>query len=351
MAQTAPTRPQPKMITLSLFLYRCLFRLGPVAFRRGYGAPALQDFRQCCRDAYQKQGSLGVLRLWPMLLGETVRGLLAEYWTELFGRKRPMLPVVRRSMVATFWAFILFLFADAAFGHTADPAAPFDAVGRIHPEIALTHALVAYSGEIVLLAIVLGGLPILFMAVKHAVPGGPRSVARLFGMRPKQAILLLGAALLITICSLGFLLATQYLFGPPPCTSTNGCIVGQPPLLLALSFAAIIGGITLCVFVVLAICASLSLAVIRSEFGIGILRFALVPIGILVLAMATATVATAIWTIRLWSDAPQFAASDSGLGNGQTVWVIAIIVAMAVSTVVTAGAFTSGLRASLVRAA
>ncbi|GAC1348741.1 MAG: hypothetical protein NVS4B7_04060 [Ktedonobacteraceae bacterium] len=261
-----------------------------------------------------------------------------------------MLPAVRRSMVATFWAFILFLFADAAFGHTADPAAPFDAVGYIHPEIALTHALVAYSEEIALLAIVLGGLPILFTAGKHAIPNGPRSVARLFGMRLKQALLLLGAALLITICSLSFLLATQYIFGSPPCTSTNGCVAGQPPLLLALGFAAIIGGITLFVFVVLAISASLSLAVIRSEFSTGMLRFALALIGILALTMATTTVATAIWTIRLWIDAPQFAASASGLGNGQTAWVIAIIAAMAVSTVVTAGAFTSGLRASRMRA-
>jgi len=61
-------------------------------------------------------------------------------------------------------------------------------------------------------------------------------------------------------------------------------------------------------------------------------------------------VATAIWTIRLWIDAPQFAASASGLGNGQTAWVIAMIAAMSISTVITVGAFTSGLRASLVRA-
>ena len=104
------------------------------------------------------------------------------------------------------------------------------------------------------------------------------------------------------------------------------------------------------VFVVLALGTSLSLAVLRSEFGPGMLRFALAPIGILALTMATATVATAIWTIRLWIDAPQFAASASGLGNGQTAWVIAMIAAMSISTVITVGAFTSGLRASLVRA-
>lgn len=350
MARTAPTRPLPKIIALSLLLYRWLLSLGPGAFRRDYAAPALQDFRQCCRDAYQKQGSPGVLRLWPGLLGETIPGLLAEYLTELFGRKRPMLPTVRRSMVAVFWAFVLFLFAYIALGRTADPVAPFEAVGRLHPEVAITYAIFTHSGEIALLAVLLGGLPILFMAVKRAFAGGPFSVLKLFLIKPKQALLLLGAALLISICFLGFLLATQYIFGLPPCTSTNGCVVGQPPLLLALGVAAIIGGLTLLVFVILAITASLSLAVLRSEFGTGMLRFALVPIGLLALTMTTATVASAIWTICLWVDAPQFAASGSGLGNGQTAWVIAIIAAMAVSTVVTAGAFTSGLRASRIRA-
>lgn len=349
--QTPSTRPLPKIITLSLLLYRWLLSLGPAAFRRDYEAPALHDFRQCCRAAYQKQGSLGVLRLWPGLVCETVPGLLAEYWTELFGRRRPMLPTIRRSMIATFGAVVLFLFAYAAFGHAVDPVAPFNGVAHLHPEVALTHALVAFSGEIALLVLVLGGLPILFLAVKQALPRGARSVIKLFLVKPKQAFFLLAAALVITLCFLAFLLTTQYLSGPPPCTATNGCLAGQPPLLLALDFAMLIGGITLGVFVVLVICTSLSLAVLHSEFGRGMLRFALVPMGILALTMATATVAAAIWTIRLWVDAPQFAASGSGLGNGQTAWVIAIIAAMAASTIVTVGAFTSGLRASRVRAA
>ena len=65
------------------------------------------------------------------------------------------------------------------------------------------------------------------------------------------------------------------------------------------------------------------------------------------LAMATSTVAAAIWTIRLWIDAPQFAASGAGLGDGQTVWVMGFIAAMAVATMVVVGAFMSGLRASM----
>ena len=349
MTNTGATPQLPKIVFLSLLLYRWLLNLGPASFRHDYGKPALQDFRQCCRVAYQKQGSLGVLRLWPGLLGEAVSGLLAEYWTEFFGRKRPMLPTIQRSMVGTFGAFVLFLLAYAAFGRTVDPVAPFDAVSRFHPEIAFTYTLVAYGGKIALLALVLGGLPILFSAVKQAIPDGPRSVIKLFQIKPKQAVSLLGAALVVTVCSLGFLLATQYIFGSTPCSATNGCIAGQPPLLFVLDLAVIIGCITLGMFVVFAISTSLSLAVLRSEFSAGMLRFALVSIGIIALAMATTTVAASIWTIRLWVDAPQFAASGSGLGDGQTVGIIAFIAAMAISTVVTAGAFTSGLRSSLMR--
>ncbi len=340
----------PKIVSLSLALYRWLLKLGPATFRRDYGVPAVQDFRQCCRDAYEEQGTFGVVRLWPGLLGETVTGLLAEYWSELFGRKRPMLPTIRRSMVATFGAFVLFLFAYAAFGHTVDPVAPFEAVGRIHPEVALSYTFVAYSGEIALLALVVGGLPMLFIAVKQSIPGGPKRVIKLFLLKPKQALYVLGVAVLITVFTLGFLLTTQYIFGPPPCTATNGCIAGQPLLLMMLGFAVIVGGITLGVFVVLVICTSLSLAVLRSEYSKGMQRFALIPMGIIALAMATTTIAASIWTIRLWIDAPQFAASGSGLGDGQIVWVIAFIATMVVSTVVTVGAFTSGVRASLSRA-
>src|SRR5947209_8048191 len=98
-------------IAPTTLLYRWLLSLGPEAFRCDYATPALQDFRQCCLDAYQEQGSFGVLRLWPGLLRETVIGLLAEYLTEIFGRKRPMLSTIRRSMIVAFWAFVLFIFA------------------------------------------------------------------------------------------------------------------------------------------------------------------------------------------------------------------------------------------------
>ena len=343
MPSTSPARP--KIIGASVLLYRWLLSLGPGAFRRDYTRPALQDFRQCLVDAYRKRGSWGIIALWPLLFGEAMIGLLAEHATAIIGRKRPMLPTIRRSMIATFWAFILFGIAVVGLGRTTDPSAPFAAVGRAHPAIGIAYSIIVYSWDSALLAVVLGGSPILFVAVKRAIPGGPLSALKLFAVKPRSALLLLGVSFLITVCFLIFLLGTEAISGLPPCTAANGCIVGQSWPIIVGGFAAIVGGITLFVFVILAITASLSGAVLRSEFGAGILRFALVPIAILALVMAAATLAATFWVIGLWIVAPQFAASGAGLGNGQTAWVIAIIGVMALSTVVTAGAFGSGLKA------
>jgi hypothetical protein len=102
-----PVTSQPKILFLSLWLYRCLLSLGPGSFRRDYEAAALSDFRQCCRAAYQSQGLFGVLRLWPGLLGETISGLLAEYWSEFTGGRRPlMLPIMRRSIERMLASFV-----------------------------------------------------------------------------------------------------------------------------------------------------------------------------------------------------------------------------------------------------
>src|SRR5258708_20378071 len=191
-----------------------------------------------------------------------------------------MLPTVRRSMVAVFWAFVLFLFASIALGQTADPVAPFDAVGRLHPEVAITYAIFTHSGEIELLAVLLGGLPILFTTVKRAFAGGPFSVLKLFLIKPKQALLLFGAALLISICFVGYILATEYIFGSPspPCPAAQQCLGLQSPGLLVLDLAAIIGSITLGVFVGLGLSASLSLAGPPRRFGLGWLPSPLFPL-------------------------------------------------------------------------
>lgn len=343
MDKRFPSRLLPGIVVFSAWLYHGLFKLGPAAFRHEYATPALQDFRRCCLDAYQKRGTWGVLLLWPLLFGEGIIALLAEHFSELFGRRQQMLSTMRRSMVAAFWAFVLFCLACIALGRTSDPAAPFEAVGRAHPEIGFAYAVVVKCFDIALLAVVLGGLPFLFVALKRSSSAGLRGMLRLFAIRPRHLLVLFGVALLVTLCFLGYLLVTQFIFGSSPFTTTSG----QPPLFLAL--LALFLGLALLVFLLMAVTALFSVAVLRTEFGTGLLRFAFLPLALLALVMAASTLAAAFWTLRLWTVAPQFAASSAGLGNGQTAWVIAIILAMALSTVVTTGALVRGAQASRTR--
>ena len=338
------TPPTPKVIALSIVLYRWLLNMGPAEFRREYATPTLQVFRQCCRDAYRQKGAFGVICRWPALFGEAVRGLLAEYLFPSGRRGRgPMQQTVRRSIVTTFCAFMLYFVGYTAIGRITDPRPPFDAVARLHPAIGISFSIFSYTGSLALLVIVLGGLPILFVAVKRALPGGLRGVVRLFIIRPKLALKLLGAALLIAACFLSSLLAIEAIFSPPqPCTP-GICITSQPLILIILGFAAILGVVALFVFVILAITTSLSQTVLRSEFSRAMLRFALFPITLTTLIMGCATIAATFWAVSLWIVAPQFAASSDGLGGGQTVWVIAIVLSMACAT----GLSAVGLRNSL----
>ena len=57
MKQRGARSQLPKIVSLSIVLYRWLLKLGPASFRHDYEVPAVQDFRQYCRDAYQRQGS------------------------------------------------------------------------------------------------------------------------------------------------------------------------------------------------------------------------------------------------------------------------------------------------------
>src|SRR5689334_116093 len=67
-----------RIITVSERLYRRLLRAYPAAFRHQYGAQMAQVFRDCCRTAYQRSGTGGVLQLWIPTLGDLVRNAVAE---------------------------------------------------------------------------------------------------------------------------------------------------------------------------------------------------------------------------------------------------------------------------------
>lgn len=239
-----------------------------------------------------------------------------------------MLQAMRRSMIVTFWAFLLFALASIALGRITDPRPPFDAVARSHREVDVAFSVLAYGGEIVCLAILLGGLPVLFMAVKRAFAGSPLRVLALFRLRAQWLLRLLGVALGCALLLPGTIIGTELLFSGSPAAA------GQPatPLDWLLAGLALVGGTWLVIFVLLVIAAALSVAVARSEFGPKLLAFALAMMVVSALGMGVTALATVVWVARFWLDAPQVAMSSAGLGSTGLSWVVVVIVAMVVAT-------------------
>ena len=248
-----------------------------------------------------------------------------------------MQQTVRRSMIITFWAFLLFLVAEAALGKITDPRAPFDVVAHIYRELDVTYSLQAYSSEVVMLAILPGGLPVLFVAIRRAFATRPKAVLGLFRLRPKLLLWLLVGSFLLSVVFVSYIIGTEVLF--------RGSTPVPPVGALLLNALAGIAVLTLLAFVLALIAAALSGAVVRSGFGSQLLTFALLTMLVATLAMGVSAISTSLWVARLWIDVPRLAMSDAGLGASGMAWVVAVIIAMVLATMASTLACWQGLRA------
>ena len=77
-----------RIIALSERFYHRLLVVYPATFRRQYGSQMMQVFLDCCRAAYQKRGSWGVLRLWIFVLGDLLINAIAEQLSARIQRLR-----------------------------------------------------------------------------------------------------------------------------------------------------------------------------------------------------------------------------------------------------------------------
>ncbi len=255
-----------------------------------------------------------------------------------------MLQTTRRSIIVAFWAFLLFALAFIALGRITDPRSPFEAVAQVHQDVNVAFTGLAYSGYLVLLVVVLGGLPLLFNAFRTALIH--KTGFAIFRLRAKHLLWLLAGAFGCAVLLVGTIIGTELLFGTSPSSG------GQPatPLGWLLSGLALVGGMTLGIFVLFLLAALLSAVVARSVFGEKLLVFALVAIAVCVLGMGVTTVATTVWIARFWQDAPQVALNSDALGRVGLSWVVVVILAMLVATIVALLANWQGWRARVSRA-
>jgi len=336
--------PMPWIITLSLRLYRWLLRVGPITYRTEYEEPTLQVFRQCCRDAYRQRGTWGVMLLWLPMFSEAIFGMLAEHFSVLrhiYERIGQMLATMRRSMISTLCAFIFFGVAYIFLMRITDPRAPLDEAANGHPVIGLSFAIINWSAEIAFLVVVIGGLPILFSALRHAL--AEKHGLSLFTIRPKQLFLLLGATIALEIAFFAFLIIVQFLSGAPV---SQHPVTSLPPIQIVEQ----LGIVTLFTFVILAIPLFIAQTILRTEFSERMLRYALIIMSIATLAMSITCIATISWIISFWIAAPEIAASQglglAGLrGNiGGSEGVVIVVVMMALAAIVGTFAIKRGVQ-------
>lgn len=77
-----PNKPDP--LALSGWIYRLLLYAYPVPFRREYGQPMAQLFRDEARDTLQGSGTAGLIGLWFLTLIDLLKTAFAEHIWEVF---------------------------------------------------------------------------------------------------------------------------------------------------------------------------------------------------------------------------------------------------------------------------
>ena len=74
MASSSPSG----IVSASARLYRVLLGAYPARFRREYGAPMLQVFRDCCREAARQRGLYGIAVVWLTALRDLLVSAIVE---------------------------------------------------------------------------------------------------------------------------------------------------------------------------------------------------------------------------------------------------------------------------------
>lgn len=73
------SQSEPLPVHYSLRLYRMLLFVFPSEFRKEYGHPMLQVFRDCCRRMFLERGSFGLATLWMRTMLDTLATAIEEH--------------------------------------------------------------------------------------------------------------------------------------------------------------------------------------------------------------------------------------------------------------------------------
>ncbi len=308
MIETTPSRrqagvsPAPRIIATTLHVYQWLLLICPLEFRREYGAQMLQVARASCRAAYKQRGAQGVMRLWFSMLGDVITGASAEYLSTIERSLR--MNRLRAAAITVFCAYIAFVVAGLGFQKMTEGV---DKAGvmQTYPTIGGSFYLIEAGSVVSLLAVLAGGLPMAFAALRQAL------AAKRWGV-------------------------VALLFVPVPCFAILVAYVvlvktdTLPKSDLAIQLVTL--------FIALAIIstASVAIAIARSNLSAQVIGFVRWPAIITALAMAVMCVATVVWGVSLRADAPQWFSLDGGgdLYSYRIFTWLRVVIIMAIATLI-----------------
>lgn len=322
-----PGGTMPLLLAVTLWMHRKLLLTQPPAFRREYGSSITQVFRQTCLDAYRSNGAPGVLRLWLPACGDVLLGALAEYSLLILGTLKgsPLMVQYRRSASVIFGAFIAFVIAGIGFQKSGEYIMK-TSLPDTYPLLAISYNAMMVGAVVALLAVLVGGVPIAFAALRYAVAHRRGDILARFAVPP--------VALLVIIAG-GFIVISYNIGGNTAAT------IHTPA-----RFAAI--GSLVVLFILGAIASTYAVvdAIARAEIPEGLLRFALLPGVVATIAMVVMVLAHLLWSFTLWQNAPDIFWGDDGiLATSTLVGMIVQVVVMVFATIVAIRALAQGFAA------
>jgi hypothetical protein len=291
---------------LPLRLARGALRLYPAAWRERYAEEMLHVLQQHRVTVWTVLDVLvGAFdaHLHPNLLPERVTSMAYR---------------IRTSEIMVFCAFVLFGLCWLSVNFVRDPLPPWEEATRLHPELLTALTIEQAAGGVAFLALLAGGLPILFSIVRQAIAGRRWSVLLWLCVPPIAFALLIGYGLLTVSAS------TVRQSSAPNAPLTPLAFILQLSLLLLFVIAVILS-----VY-------AIARAVNRSTLDTRLLRLMLWPAAIITLAIGVGLAATIALTAFSYVDAPQL-----GPGN-----LAAVAVVMGIATVLAVFALRRGVAAA-----
>ncbi len=329
---TDSRRLPPRSVRLTLALWAVLLRLCPRAFRQTYGVEMEQVFRAMLLDAWRERGLRGVARLWAPALGDLLLGAAGAHGDDLglsieALRRSWIMSRMRSSAIITFSAYIALVLTGMGFQKLTEDIIKSN-LPSMYPGIAIAHDVVMAGAVLALLAVLVGGLPVAWDAIRKALGARRWGILALFSVPPVSLAIWLA-----------YIWAAMNVFVPNHLSQSAQ--LAQAHLLGRILVALLLLGAIASVIAV-------SIAVSRSQITPNRYRFALRAAIVATLGMALTMAGVAAFGLQVLAAAPQdlsVLATPLGFGESMGLSLLVQTIVMFIASVVAVISVFRGLSA------